>query len=297
MKSYPIADNLSFSAIIAGMMRVREWGMSTDELRGWMHACLDMGITTFDHADIYGGYHQQAIVGQAMTRELRQKMQIITKANIQLLADDRPDIGVHHYNTSAQHIITSAEQSLRDLQTDVIDVLLIHRPDPLMNADEIAYAFHHLHTAGKVRYFGVSNFMPYHFDLIQSRLQAPLVTNQIELSLTYLDPLHNGVLDQCQEKRIYPIIWSPVAGGRIFRRDTPQLERIGKQLERIAGEMGRGIDQIALAWIMAHPTHPIPIMGTGKLERLKSATEAIDIELTRQDWFRLWEASKGEEVP
>jgi predicted oxidoreductase len=296
-QGYPMADDLTFSPIIAGMMRVREWGLSASELRDWMQACIDMGITTFDHADIYGGYHEQRVVGEAMTPELRTQMQIISKANIQLLADDRPDIKVHHYNSSAEHLIASAEKTLRDLNIETIDLLLIHRPDPLLNADEVAYALKQLHQQGKVRYFGVSNFMPHHFDLLQSRLDVPLITNQIELSVTYLDHLHNGVLDQCQQKRLHPLVWGPMAGGRIFRRDDEQTQRIGAILDSIAQEWGCGVDEVALAWVLMHPTHPIPIMGTGKLDRLQSALNAYNRTMTRQQWFAIWEASMGHEVP
>lgn len=289
----------TFSRIVAGMMRLREWAMTGTELLNFIHACLDLGITTFDHADIYGGYTCEELFGRALAAEpsLRGRIELVTKCGIQLVSPNRPDTYVHHYDTSRAHIIASAERSLRNLQTDALDLLLIHRPDPLMDADEVAEALAHLRMSGKVRHVGVSNFMPWQFHLLQSRLDFPLVTNQIELSVLYLDPLHDGTLDQLQRLRVPPMVWSPVAGGRLFDSGDERTRRVRETLERIGREVGAPAEGVALAWVMRHPTRALPVMGTGKIERLREAAAAEAIALDRQQWFAVWEASAGREVP
>lgn len=289
----------TFSRIVAGMMRLREWAMTGTELLNFIHACLDLGITTFDHADIYGGYTCEELFGRALAAEpsLRGRIELVTKCGIQLVSPNRPDTYVHHYDTSRAHIIASAERSLRNLQIDVLDLLLIHRPDPLMDADEVAEALAHLRMSGKVRHVGVSNFMPWQFHLLQSRLDFPLVTNQIELSVLYLDPLHDGTLDQLQRLRVPPMVWSPVAGGRLFDSGDERTRRVRETLERIGREVGAPAEGVALAWVMRHPTRALPVMGTGKIERLREAAAAEAIALDRQQWFAVWEASAGREVP
>lgn len=292
-------DTLEVSRVIAGIMRLMEWNLSTEELLNWIETVMDMGITTFDHADIYGGYHCEGEFGKALALKpsLRQQMQIVTKCGIMLVKPNRPQNTIHHYDTSYDHIIASAENSLRELQTDYLDLLLIHRPDPLMDADEVARALDALRQAGKVRYCGVSNFMPWQFNLLQSRLSFPLITNQIELSPLYLATLHDGTLDQCQQLRIVPMIWSPVGGGSLFDPQDSRTARVHEALKALAETHNAGIDQVALAWVMMHPTHPAPVIGTGKLERVQAAADAVNLHLTRQEWFTVWEASNGHEVP
>lgn len=289
----------TLSRIVAGVMRLREWAMDTDALLTFIHECLDMGITTFDHADIYGSYTCETLFGEALAAEpsLRQRLELVTKCGIQLVSSNRPDTYVHHYDTSRDHIVASAERSLRNLRSDTIDLLLIHRPDPLMDADEVAEALSSLRQSGKVLHVGVSNFMPWQFHLLQSRLDFPLVTNQIELSVLHLDPLHDGTLDQMQRLRVPPMVWSPVAGGRLFNPGDERARRVRQALEKIGGEIGASAEAIALAWLMRHPARALPVMGTGKLERLREAVAAESITLDRQQWFAVWEASAGHEVP
>ena len=289
-----------FSRIVAGLWRVGEWGMDTRGLLDFIHACLDLGITTIDNADIYGGYTQEGILGRALAAEpgLRSRLELVTKCGIQLTTPNRPGNRVHHYDTSRGHIIAAAENSLREMRTDTIDLLLIHRPDPLMDADEVAEAFGALRAAGKVRAFGVSNFMPWQFHLLQSRLDFPLVTNQIELSVLYLDPLHDGTLDQAQRLRVPPMAWSPLAGGRLFDPADERAARVRAVLERIGQELGgAAVDQVALAWLLRHPARVLPVLGTGKTERVRATAAAEGLSLDRQQWFAIWEASAGREVP
>jgi predicted oxidoreductase len=280
-------------------MRLREWGMDTAALLDFIHGCLDLGITTFDHADIYGSYTCEALFGAALAAEpsLRGRIELVTKCGIQLLSPNRPGNRVHHYDTGRDYIIDSAESSLRNLRTDALDLLLVHRPDPLLDADEVAEAFISLRAAGKVRHFGVSNFMPWQFHLLQSRLDFPLATNQIELSVLHLAPLHDGTLDQMQRLRVAPMAWSPVAGGRLFTSGDERAARVRAALEAVGREVGASVDQAALAWVMRHPARVLPVMGTGKLERLREAAAAEAIVLDRQQWFAVWEASAGHEVP
>lgn len=290
----------TFSRLVAGVWRLREWGMDSRALLDFIHGCLDLGVTTFDNADIYGGYTCEALFGAALAAEpsLRGRIELVTKCGIQLVSDNRPANRVHHYDTGRDHLVAAAENSLRQLHTDTLDLLLIHRPDPLMDADEVAEAFGALRAAGKVRHFGVSNFMPWQFHLLQSRLDFPLVTNQIELSVLHLDPLHDGTLDQAQRLRTPPMAWSPLAGGRLFDPRDERAARVRAALEAVGQEVGgAGADQVALAWLLRHPARILPVLGTGKLERVRAAAAAEAIALDRQQWFAIWEASAGREVP
>lgn len=288
------------SRLALGLWRLASWGLSDAELLNLIHASLEMGITTFDHADIYGDYTCERLFGRALalSPSLREQMQLVTKCGIKLVSESRPEHTVHHYDTSQGHIIASVENSLRMLGTDRIDLLLIHRPDPIMDADEVAGAFRALKQSGKVLHFGVSNFTPSQFELLASRLDYPLVTNQVELSVLNMDVLHDGTIDLCQRLGISPMAWSPLGGGGLFQEDTEQALRLREAL-RVIGEMlgGASMDQVALAWILKHPARIVPVLGTGKIERVGAAVQAESLELTRQQWFMIWSASTGGPVP
>lgn len=285
------------SRLIPGFWRLAEWGMTSAQLLDWIKAAIDLGMTTFDHADIYGSYSCETRFGDAIAREpsIREKMQLVTKCGIKLT--DHPDYSLNHYDTRRAHILESVDNSLRKLRTDRLDLLLIHRPDPLMDADEVAAAFTTLRDSGKVLHFGVSNFLPFQFDLLQSRLDFPLVTNQIEFSVLFMDPQYDGTVDQLQRLRIKPMIWSPLGGGRLFTGTDEQAQRVRQTLTEIGRKHNAEIDQIALAWLLMHPGRFVPVLGTGKIERLKSAAAAESITLTRQQWFEIWVASMGHNVP
>jgi predicted oxidoreductase len=262
-------------------------------------ACLELGVTSFDHADIYGGYRGEAHFGAAL-REWkgdRAAIQLVTKCGIALVAPARPAHRVHHYDTSAAHIRHSLEASLRQLGTDHVDLLLLHRPDPLMDADEAAAALEALVRAGKTLHVGVSNHTPAQVDLLQSRLGVPLVTNQIELSVSHTAPLFDGTLDQAQLRRAAPMAWSPLGGGSLFARSTPQGERVGQALDRAAAAVGAEPAQVALAWLLRHPSRPVPVLGTSRIDRLRRLVAAERVQLDRQTWFEILEASVGHEVP
>ena len=288
-----------FSRFVYGWWRLAEWNMSAADIQARLEHCLELGVTTQDHADIYGDYRCEAGFGKALGRapQLREQIEIVSKCGIKLLSANRPQHKVKSYDTSFEHIVSSAEQSLVNLQTDYLDVMLIHRPDPLQDADEVARAFEFLRESGKVRHFGVSNFTAWQFDLLQSRLDFPLVTNQIEVSVLHLEPFLDGTLDQCQQDQMAPMAWSSLAGGRLFNNDDPAARRVLTCLQGIATRLGASADQVALAWLLAHPANILPIIGSGSLARLKSATASAEMLLEREDWYAVWEASSGQEVP
>jgi predicted oxidoreductase len=288
------------SRLALGLWRLTSWGLADGELLDLLHGSLDLGITTFDHADIYGDYGAEELFGRALALEpsLRHRLQLVTKCGIKLVSSRRPAHRIKHYDTGREHIVASVENSLRLLDTDYVDLLLIHRPDPLLDADEVAEAFQALRGAGQVLHFGVSNFAPGQFDLLASRLPMPLVTNQVELSLLNMGVLADGTIDHCQRLGISPMAWSPLGGGRLLRDDDAQSLRVRRALQAVGQELGGApADQVALAWILRHPARIIPVLGSGRLERVKSAAAAADLHLSREQWFALWTASTGQEVP
>jgi predicted oxidoreductase len=288
------------SRLVAGFWRLREWRMSEGELLAFVRTCLDLGITTFDHADIYGDFRCEGLFGAALAREpgLRSSMQLVTKCGIAPVSSGRPANTIDHYDTSRAHIVAAVENSLRELHTDYIDLLLIHRPDPLLDADETAAALTDLRAAGKVLYCGVSNFTPWQFDLLSSRLDFPLVTNQVEISVLNMQALHDGTVDQCQRLRIAPMAWSPLGGGRLFAPGDEQAQRVRQSLAQVGETLGGAtVDQVALAWLLSHPARIVPILGTGKIERVRQAVQAESLRLSREQWFTVWTASAGRGVP
>lgn len=285
-----------FSRFVMGYWRLMDWNMSPVQLADFIEEHLDLGITTVDHADIYGGYQCEAAFGEALKRApaLRERMEIVTKCGIATTA--KPEHALGHYITDSAHIVKSAEQSLINLATDRIDLLLIHRPDPLMDADEVAEAFLTLHQSGKVRHFGVSNFTPAQFALLQSRLPFTLATNQVEISPVHQPLLLDGTLDQLQQLRIRPMAWSCLGGGRLFNDEAFQPLR--NELEMVARELNaESIEQVVYAWILRLPSKPLPINGSGKIERVRAALVAEELDMTRQQWFRIRKAALGYDVP
>lgn len=290
------AQGPTFSRLIMGYWRLMEWQLSPAALLDLMKYHLDLGVTTIDHADIYGGYQCEEAFGNALRLEpsLRDRMEIVSKCGIALTA--KPEHALNHYNTGKAHIIASAEDSLRKLATDHLDLLLIHRPDPLMDADQVADAFISLKQAGKVKHLGVSNFSARQFELLQSRLPFPLVTNQLEISPLNQSTTLDGTLDLCQQLRIKPMAWSCLGGGRLF--DGQEYAPLRAELEQIRHEVGaQNIEQLVYAWVMMLPSQPLPLIGSGKRERIASAVAAESIALTRQQWFRIRKAALGYDVP
>jgi predicted oxidoreductase len=261
--------------------------------------CVENGITTFDHADIYGDYIGEQLFGEALADSGtdRTKIQLVTKCGIRLISKRRPDHRVKSYDTSREHIVASVERSLESLRTEYIDLLLIHRPDPLMDPHEVNAAFTALRKEGKVRFFGVSNFTAAQFAMLAARVEVPLVTNQIEYSVMHLDAQADGTLDLCQQLGIRPMAWSPLGGGRLFHEDGAQAKRLRDTLHRVGHDLGgASVDQVALAWLLKHPAQFVPVLGTGKASRIRRAVDALRLALSREQWFAILEASTGQEV-
>ncbi len=291
--------SIEFSPFIIGTMLLGKWGQnfSATEVERFIRGCLDLGLNCFDHADIYGHYTTEALFGKVLKKdtELRSKMQLISKCGIKLVSENRPEYKIKSYDSSKEHIIQSVDQSLLHLGTDYLDVLLIHRPDFLMDPEEIQGAVEELKKEGKILAFGVSNFTPSQVDLLQTK--TPLVTNQIEISLLHLEAFFDGTLDQCMKLGIRPMAWSPLGGGALFKQsDDTRIQRINVVLEGLEDKYDATKDQLLLGWLRKHPAGIIPVLGTTKLERIQSALGALNVHFEREDWYRLPQASRGEEV-
>jgi len=290
------ADGPRLSPIVAGAWRMADWGWSPQERLRWIEQCVALGVTSFDHADIYGGYAVESLFGEALApASLRRRLQIVTKCGIKLVAPARPAHRLKHYDTSAAHIVASAEASLRALGVERIDLMLIHRPDALMDADEVALAFEALRAAGKVAHFGVSNFTPAQFELLASR--TTLATHQIELHPLQRGALTDGTLDQLQRLRTRPMIWSPLGGGALLAGHGDTERRVQAALARVAQRHGCAPATVAFAWLLRLPSRPVPVAGSRRIEALRDAVDALGVTLDRQDWTDIWQAAAGHEVP
>ena len=289
-------QNMKLSKIIAGTMNWGIWDkkLNTQEMLQLIHVCVENKITTFDHADIYGGYTTEAEFGKAFGESKidRNTIQLISKCGIQAIADNR-NTKVKHYDYSKKHIIWSVENSLKNLRTDYLDVLLLHRPSPLMIADEIAEAVEKLKTEGKILDFGLSNFTSFQTELI---LQKTTVNyNQIQFSATHLEPMLDGSIDYMQVHNIRPMSWNPL--GSIFREDSEQTRRLKKLLATLVEKYHVGSDTILLSWILNHPSKVIPVAGTVNVARIQQLVKATELQLDLEDWFAIWSESIGKKVP
>ncbi len=296
------ADAAPFSRIVFGMWRIGDWALSARERRALIEAALELGVTSFDHADIYGDYTAEGLFGDVLADapHLRERMQIVTKCGIRLVSARRPAHGIKHYDTRAAHVVASVEQSLRALRTDRLDLLLLHRPDPLMDADEVAATFDALRRDGKVRAFGISNFTPAQAELLQDRMAAhgsSLATNQVECSLLHLAPLDDGTFDQAQRWRCPPMLWSPLAGGRLLTEASPAATRVRATAARIGDALGVSATTVLFAWLLALPCRPLPIVGSSRIAALREAVAATRMTLEREQWFELLHAARGADVP
>lgn len=295
MSNFTNSKTNFFSPIVHGMWRLDSWNYTTSELLCFVQQCIDLGINVFDHADIYGNYTCEEIFGQAIKSEpqLRHKIKLVTKCGIKLTGSKFPDRKIKTYDYSYNHIVNSAENSLNNLNIKHIDLLLLHRPSPFFNPDEVAEAFNKLKSDGKVLKFGVSNFTPGQMEMLASRLDFRLFTNQIEISPLVTSAFSDGTIEYLQKERIQPMAWSPLAGGKLKSGSAVYTE-----LNAIANEMGNySPQQIAFAFLLNHPANIIPIVGSGKIERVKQAVDSLNIKLTNEQWFRIYNASTGCELP
>ena len=286
----------TLSPVIAGTMNWGVWdkNLTTKEMESMIQICLEHKITTFDHADIYGSYTTETDFGKALTASqiAREKMQLISKCGIQMIAENRNNT-IKHYDYSKEHIIASAERSLKNLQTDYLDVFLLHRPSPLMQSDEIAEAVDKLKSEGKIIDFGLSNFTSSQTELI--RQKTAVSYNQIQFSATNFEPMLDGSLDYMQINNIRPMSWNPL--GSVFRTDIPQTHRLKKLLANLVSKYGLGSDTLLLSWVLKHPAKVIPIAGTVNVARIQALHKAVALELEKEDWFAIWSESMGEDVP
>ena len=285
------SSNLQVSAIAAGCMRINKF--KAKEVDAWVNTVLENGIDFFDHADIYGGYTTEAEFGKAVAESkiARDKIQLISKCGIQLEGSRTNKI--KHYDYSKEYIIWSVENSLKNLQTDYLDVFLLHRPSPLMVADEIAEAVEKLKKDGKIIDFGLSNFTSSQTELIRQKTEVNY--NQIQFSATHHEAMLDGSLDYMQFHGIQPMSWNPL--GTVFREDTEQTRRLKKILAELVEKYGVGSDTILLAWILQHPSNVIPVAGTVNIARIQQLMKAVELKMDKQDWFAIWTESMGNEVP
>jgi predicted oxidoreductase len=289
--------SVQLSPIIAGVMNWGVWdkNLNTNEFTHLINLFIENGITTFDHADIYGGYTTEASFGKALSESKidRKKIQFITKCGIQYTSENRPNNSIKHYEYSKDYIIWSAENSLKNLQTDYLDVFLLHRPSPLMQADEIAEAVAKLKADGKILSFGVSNFTPFQTELLRQKTEISF--NQVQFSATHHEAMLDGSFDYMQIHNIKPMAWNPL--GTVFRENTDQTFRLRQLLAKLVEKYHIGSDIILLAWIMQHPARISPVAGTVNSGRIQQLMKAKSLVLDKQDWFAIWTESMGHKVP
>ena len=294
------ASGLEFSRMIYGTWRLLDTKPTAQEINRRLHACVDLGITTIDTAEIYGLYEVEQALGAALALSpgLRDKLEIVTKAGIYVPCAYHPERQTAHYNATGARLVKSLEKSLRLLGTDRVELFLVHRPDWLTRADDTAAGLNQLLRTGKIHAAGVSNYSASQFDLLNAHMEKPLATNQLEFHLLHHDPIHDGTFHQCEKQGVLPMAWSPLAGGRLVDSKNDAAQRLAVTAQSLAARYGGAtLEQLAYAWVMAHPSRPLPVIGTNKLERILSAAQADKITLEHEDWYALWEAAQGRRVP
>lgn len=262
--------------------------------------CLEEGITTLDTAEIYGLYEVEKALGEALalTPGLRDKLEIVTKAGIYVPCSYHPERRTAFYNATGERLVKSLEKSLRWLGTDHVELFLVHRPDWLTRADDTASGLNRLLREGKIREAGVSNYSAAQFELLNGCMERPLATNQVEFSLLHMEPMTDGTLGQCERLGVAPMAWSPVAGGRLFDATEPAALRLAAAAADMSAKYGAAsLEQLAYAWLLAHPSRPLPVVGSNREERIREAARSVEITLGREDWYALWEAAQGRKIP
>lgn len=296
MNRIDITKDISFSRIVYGMWRLSDdSNTSAKHVQAKIEACLAQGITTMDQADIYGGYEAEEVLGVALQAApaLKDQIEIVTKCDIVAPAGRHADARVKYYDTSAQHITASVDASLKLMNIDTIDTLLIHRPDPMMDHHETGKYLDGLIAAGKVRSVGVSNFKLHDWTLLQSAMSNTLATNQIELSVTAHDGFTNGDVAYLQERNVPIMAWSPLGGGALMTGTGP----VQDALQSVADAHGVDTGAVAVAWLLAHPAQIMPVMGTNNISRINSLSDALKVKMDRQTWYEIYTAALGNEVP
>lgn len=298
MKIMKFGENLELSQVIVGCMRMKDAGLYGDALLSFVESCLDMGITTFDHAPVYGHFECEKLFGDAVLKKkpkLRDQMKLVTKAGIVLPGTQGNK--VIYYRSTKEALLKEIDASLQRLGTDYVDLLLIHRPDPLADPKQTAEALEEIVQTKKALNVGVSNFMPSQVTMLQSYMSVPLVTNQVELSLKNTEHFFNGTVDDAHTRRMRLMAWSPLGGGSIFQGQDAQARRIRETAEEIAKAHGAALDEVMYAWLYAHPVGISVITGSMNLERIQAAVKALDLKLSYDEWYQLLAASRGYQVP
>ena len=286
----------ALSRIVYGMWRLGDdVDTSPAHVQAKVEACLAQGITTMDQADIYGDYGAESLLGAALRAApgLRDQVELVSKCDIVAPIGKHSGARVKYYDTSDAYIRSCVENSLREMATDYLDLLLIHRPDPLMDHQETGRALDALVASGKIRAVGVSNFRPWDWTLLHSAMAPPLVTNQIEVSVLHHAPFTNGDVAFHQQHGHPIMAWSPLAGGALFGDEGAAVRAV---LERIGAEQGVDAAAVAVAWLLHHPAGILPVMGTNSLSRIKGLGDAVNVKLDRVDWYEIYTAARGEEV-
>lgn len=291
MKYVSLSENLSLSNVIQGFWRLTSWNWSAKELAEFMHACIERGVTSFDTAEIYGGTVCESQMGEAFVYDpsLRGQIQLVSKTGICGRMANGKRFG--YYDTTYEHVMEACKQSLQRLKTDCLDLYLIHREDPCIDHWETARALLDLKKAGLVREVGVSNFDPHKFDALQKAAGGQLVTNQIEWNPLCFEHFDSGMMDYLTVNRIHPMLWSPLAGGRLFKEDDALAQKAMTKIREIAERHGVEPAVIVFAWLLYHPVGAMPISGSNKLSRLELAIQALDVKLEHWEWYEIYTAS------
>lgn len=297
MEKLQLNHEVSLSRIVQGLWRLTSWNMSSLEIVDFVYQCIDLGVTSFDTAEIYGNYEAERVFGEALKLDpsLRSKIEIITKTGINMKSVKR-DYRIGHYDTTYNKIIASCKKSIELMNCEYLDVYLIHREDPLIDHKEVARALNDLKSMGLIKSYGVSNFDPFKFEALQHFTNNQLVTNQIEISPLCFEHFNSGMMDVLQKHEVHPMIWSPLAGGEIFTSDDEKAVKVRNILKVIADRHQEEMDTILYAWLLKHPTKGLPISGSGKIERLKNAVRALDVELSLEEWYEIYTASQEQEL-
>lgn len=298
MRKIKLSEQLELSQVVMGCMRIADSKITEAELLRLVETCLDMGVTSIDHAPVYGGYTCEKIFGDAVLRkrpELREKMQLITKAGI--VCPGKNGNKTIYYNSTKEEILKEMDESLEKLGTDHVDLLLVHRPDPLADPAETADALETLVKQGKALHVGVSNFMPSQMTMLQSKMNIPITTNQMELSVKNTENFFNGVVDDAFTRGIPMMAWSPLGGGDVFKSKEEKFVRLRSVLTEIAEDHGTTMDAVMYAWLFVHPVQIAALTGTMNADRIRTAVEATELSLSYDEWYRILEASRGYSVP
>lgn len=292
MEKIKLNENVSVSPIVQGLWRLTDWNWTIAETVEFIEQCTASGVTTFDTAEIYGNYAGEERVGEVLRAapHLRDRIEIVAKTGINMMSDKRA-YTIGHYDTRKHKVVTSCQESIRKMNCDYLDVFLIHREDPLIDHRELGKTLDELVDAGWVKAVGVSNFDPIKFDALQSHMKHKLITNQIECSPVCFEHFNNGNMDYLQKMNVRPMIWSPLAGGRLLTSNEEKNMKARKKIDEIAHRHGVESESIVFAWLLYHPVKAIPISGSGKIRRLQHALAGLTIALTHEEWYEIYTAS------